>query len=366
MPQAQFIGLAQHMQTASAPTDPGAGLGLSLGLGLGLGLTATLFADRRDVRRLLRGDVEAAGITLVRESDLAELREGWGADGDCRAALGDVALVDCRRIAGAELAALAQLDAGAARTGAQLIVQTSLAALDDVFGCLDRANAQILVDPTSADRVVALGRALAHMPSHRLRELNEVDRLTLLRLAEQVERIAQKLDRLTGAPAAHGRIDGEAHNRALEAGADRCEASRQAFAAARGESAALRRADRPTVAKPGLPDPRLVRRIIRQRQMRARFFDPDLFADPAWDILLDLAAAQGERRQVSVSSLCLAAGTPPTTALRWIGQMTQAGLLRRDSDRDDRRRAFISLTERAADAVARYFAALGPAAMRLA
>jgi DNA-binding MarR family transcriptional regulator len=42
--------------------------------------------------------------------------------------------------------------------------------------------------------------------------------------------------------------------------------------------------------------------------------------------------------------------------------MTEAGLLERVEDETDRRRAFITLTERAADAVARYFAELGKAA----
>lgn len=37
-------------------------------------------------------------------------------------------------------------------------------------------------------------------------------------------------------------------------------------------------------SRKALPDPRLVRSIIRCRQMRLRFFDQDLFADPAWDM----------------------------------------------------------------------------------
>jgi DNA-binding MarR family transcriptional regulator len=56
---------------------------------------------------------------------------------------------------------------------------------------------------------------------------------------------------------------------------------------------------------------------------------------------------------------------PPTTALRWIGQLTEAGLLQRVEDDTDRRRAFITLTDRAADAMARYFADLGTGASRL-
>ena len=99
--------------------------------------------------------------------------------------------------------------------------------------------------------------------------------------------------------------------------------------------------------------------MIRQRQARARFFDAELFADPAWDILLDLSAARAERSQVSVTSLCIAAGVPATTALRWIGQMVDADLLVRVSDPHDGRRAYIALADQTADAMARYFAQVG-------
>lgn len=105
-----------------------------------------------------------------------------------------------------------------------------------------------------------------------------------------------------------------------------------------------------------LPDPRLLRQIIRQRRLRTRFFDGDLFADPAWDMLLDLAAARAEHKRVSVTSLCIASGVPSTTALRWINVLTDAGLIERIEDDTDRRRAFLALTDRAADAMARYFA----------
>lgn len=120
------------------------------------------------------------------------------------------------------------------------------------------------------------------------------------------------------------------------------------------------------VAKPCLPDPRLIRRIIRQRQLRDRFFNSELFGDPVWDMLLDLAAATSEYRRVSVTSLCIASRVPPTTALRWIGAMTDEGLLRRVEDPQDRRRAFITLTDDALSAIARYFQELGPAARMLA
>jgi DNA-binding MarR family transcriptional regulator len=111
---------------------------------------------------------------------------------------------------------------------------------------------------------------------------------------------------------------------------------------------------------PTLPDARLIRRIIRQRQQRDRFFSGELFSDPVWDMLLDLAAATSEYRKVSVTSLCIASRVPPSTALRWIGLMTEQGLLLRIEDPLDRRRVFIALSEKAMNAIARYFESLGP------
>ena len=94
------------------------------------------------------------------------------------------------------------------------------------------------------------------------------------------------------------------------------------------------------------------------RRMRERFFDKELLADPAWDMLLDLMAARLERVQVAVSSLCIAACVPPTTALRWIKNMTDAGLFERVSDPDDGRRIFIRLSDASAAAMTRFFTAM--------
>ncbi|UIJ45836.1 hypothetical protein LZK98_02430 [Sphingomonas cannabina] len=101
-----------------------------------------------------------------------------------------------------------------------------------------------------------------------------------------------------------------------------------------------------------------VRGAIRARRLRANFFAADLFADPAWDMLLDLFAAELEHVRVSVSSLCIAAAVPGTTALRWIGTMIDAGLFERHADPFDRRRAYVSLSEKAREGMLRYFAAI--------
>jgi len=74
-------------------------------------------------------------------------------------------------------------------------------------------------------------------------------------------------------------------------------------------------------------------------------------------MLLDLTAARLERRQVAVSSLCIAAAVPPTTALRWIKTLTDQGIFVRIADPSDGRRVFIELSEEAAGEMIAYLAA---------
>jgi hypothetical protein len=91
----------------------------------------------------------------------------------------------------------------------------------------------------------------------------------------------------------------------------------------------------------------MVRRLIRLRRDRDRHFPADLFGDPAWDMLLDLAAARMEGVDVAVSSLCVAAAVPTTTALRWVRSLSEAGIFTRRTDPTDARRAFITLSDTA-------------------
>jgi hypothetical protein len=115
------------------------------------------------------------------------------------------------------------------------------------------------------------------------------------------------------------------------------------------EAAAMAAADTAPNGHSKPLDAGFIRSIIRVRRMRDHFFKSDLFADPAWDMLLDLMAARVERQQVAVSSLCIAAAVPPTTALRWIKGLCEQGLFVRVADPEDGRRVFIELsTETAA------------------
>jgi len=99
-----------------------------------------------------------------------------------------------------------------------------------------------------------------------------------------------------------------------------------------------------------------VRWLINARRERARYLSSELFADPAWDILLDLLEAELSSQRVPVSSLCIAAGVPATTGLRWINNMVKAGLLLRRPDRFDGRRVFVELAPQVSDAMRSYIA----------
>lgn len=308
--------------------------------------TVSIFADCPLRRDGMVAEAHAAGFDIAEAVPLASLCEGK------LRVLGDAVLIDSPSPDATALAALSRIDTRAIRSGAHLLVATDLAGLEDVFACLSLSDAEILVDPRPSEWLVALGRIaglmLGWQGTARVRELSETDRMALLRLAEQVNRIAAQMDRL-GAASDAGSTQGQAPAFRFDSHGSVTEA---AHATTIGDR--LIHGQRPP-----LPDPRMVRRIIQQRQLRARFFDASLFADPAWDMLLDLTAARAEHARVSVTSLCIASGVPATTALRWISQMIQAGLFERTQDETDRRRAFIQLTDKAADGMARYFALLG-------
>jgi len=105
-------------------------------------------------------------------------------------------------------------------------------------------------------------------------------------------------------------------------------------------------------------DAATIRAMIRARRLRDQYFRGDLFADPAWDMLLDLMAARLEKKRVAVSSLCIAAAVPATTALRWIKALTDRGLFVRAADPQDGRRVYIELSDDTARSLATYLRAL--------
>ncbi len=98
-----------------------------------------------------------------------------------------------------------------------------------------------------------------------------------------------------------------------------------------------------------------LRAIIEARRARDLYFGHDLFGEPAWDMLLELYACELAQLRMNTSQLCVGAAVPMTTALRWIGILEETGLIIRTDDPLDRRRLFVSLTERGSLAIRSYF-----------
>lgn len=91
--------------------------------------------------------------------------------------------------------------------------------------------------------------------------------------------------------------------------------------------------------------------VVRTRRRREALLGPDLFADPAWDMLLDLYIAEMSGGPLSVSTLAAGAAVPATTALRWMGVLQQHDLIWREPDGKDGRRTIIRVAPKAIAAV---------------
>ncbi|MFV0645884.1 MAG: hypothetical protein ACK5NN_15555 [Sphingomonadaceae bacterium] len=236
---------------------------------------------------------------------------------------------------------------------AVLLVPLSLA--DMAWYLFKGTGVTILVDPKEGDVFFGLVEWLRRKPGHRDAGAHAhclVPGETLHDMADKVTRLSDKVD------AVLERLDQKhtepAHCCELRPTSPPGSYLCTATAETAEEEILIPLAPAGQTVKAPIEDASLIRRVIVRRKARARYFDPDLFADPAWDMLLDLAAARAERQLVSVSSLCIASGVPHTTALRWIGRLTEAGMLIRIEDEADKRRAFIVLSDKAVDALARY------------
>lgn len=116
-----------------------------------------------------------------------------------------------------------------------------------------------------------------------------------------------------------------------------------------------------TRLRPISSSPDDVQRHLKERRLRERFFEPGLFADPAWDMLLDLWIARASGRSVSISSLCIASAVPQTTALRWIERLATGGYVLRTADPRDARRRHVSLSPHGSSSLSHYFCAVARA-----
>jgi len=205
------------------------------------------------------------------------------------------------------------------------VVAAPSAVLDRLGGHALDAHFTIIVDADDAERAAALAVATSGIarPSRVADITADRNAARLRQLSDEVSRIATTLARLSTGPAATRPIDIDDAGSVPDVSMD------------------------------------MLRAIIRARRLRSRYFDEELFADPAWDMLLDLLQAELSKLRVPVSSLCIAAAVPATTALRWLKTMVQQGLFVRRADPHDGRRVFVELAPHTSQALRRYFAEVG-------
>ena len=228
-----------------------------------------------------------------------------------------------------------------ATSDAAIVITLDDCQIDEVTARLLVGRVQLLCTPTLAERVTALMIALARPGGNRVRQrAADRDAERWNGLNAEVARIAETLARLTKD----------------EPGAVRGGMVGDQVLGYRGPDSG----GEPPIAAVE------IRQAIRGRRLRDQYFGAGLFEDPAWDMLLDLTAAELERARVSVSSLCIAAAVAPTTALRWISRMTEAGLFEREADPFDRRRAFMQLSAKARDGMHEYWRVVKRAGMMIA
>lgn len=99
--------------------------------------------------------------------------------------------------------------------------------------------------------------------------------------------------------------------------------------------------------------------ILRARRIREGCFPPDLFSDPAWDALLELYLAGARQQRVQASSLCIDAGVPLTTTVRWIKRLVETGHVQCRSNPLDARVRWVELTEDGRRSMRRFIDRLG-------
>lgn len=253
--------------------------------------------------------------------------------------IADLILIEAAGVPDALLdVVLARADTMARERARGIVAAVLPEQIDAAAALLSGPRVQLLCMPSDGERVAAVTAAKWRARGDVHDVSRDADAMPFQRLHEEVARLADTLGRLVR------------------------EEARQQHAGVRGPVNGYRGPNDDAASDIDAPQ---VRAVIRARRMRGQFFDSELFADPAWDMLLDLFAAGLERRRVSVSSLCIAAAVPPTTALRWIGTLHEAGLFERQADPSDRRRAYIGLSPKGTEGMKSYAGAVKRAGLPL-
>lgn len=102
----------------------------------------------------------------------------------------------------------------------------------------------------------------------------------------------------------------------------------------------------------------LARSVHQSRKRRAEHFGPSLFSEPAWDMLLVLFIYGDRGDRMSVTRLAEFSDSPLTTAIRWLDYIESQRMIVRTQCPTDRRKYFVSLTDKGRRMMSDYFRSL--------
>jgi hypothetical protein len=100
------------------------------------------------------------------------------------------------------------------------------------------------------------------------------------------------------------------------------------------------------------------RQILAGRKQRDRYFDPMLFSNPAWDILLNLYVADAEGKPISVIDGCAVSTVPQGVALRWLGYLKQEEMVIEAPDPGRPRQTLLRLSDQTRITISSYLGSL--------
>jgi hypothetical protein len=100
------------------------------------------------------------------------------------------------------------------------------------------------------------------------------------------------------------------------------------------------------------------RQTLMGRQQRNRYFDPVLFSNPAWDLLLNLYVAAAEERALGVLDCCAGSTVPQAVALRWLSFLKDKGMVVELPDTMHSRRTLVRLSDEAQSTMSSYLGSL--------
>ena len=84
---------------------------------------------------------------------------------------------------------------------------------------------------------------------------------------------------------------------------------------------------------------------LENRRKRVAIFGPQMFAEPAWEMMLILYLSDGAQRHTQ-TSLSERSGASRSTGMRWIDFLVGQALICREEHPTDKRRNFVGLSDK--------------------